>query len=190
MGRERPGTRTPPGTQPVDCDKESRFYMRLDTVRDGLHSLPITRAWQEVGDRVDAAFFYSDKMYLIKGEQVYIYLVDSNFTLIGDRPRSLKSELGIEGPVDAAFHCFNDHLVHIIQGNRMRDINLIATPRFIMKDRTLPLSDIDAGLCDSDGVKLFKGSDYYHFRNVELLARAKIAPEPKKITSAMLGCED
>ncbi|XP_041834477.1 thyroglobulin-like isoform X3 [Melanotaenia boesemani] len=189
MGQERPGTRTPPGTQSVDCVKASRVYMRLDTIPDGLHSLPITRAWQEVGDRVEAVFSYSDKMYLIEGGRIYTYLVGSNITRIGDFPKYLH-EMGIEGPVDAAFVCPDEHIVHIIQGNRMKDVDLSATEWAVIREFPLPLSDIDAGLCGPDGIKLFKGSEYYHYESPMILAMGRIVPEPKKITSALLGCED
>lgn len=40
--------------------------MRLDTKRDGFHAFPISGAWKEVTNGVDAVFSYSDKMYLIK----------------------------------------------------------------------------------------------------------------------------
>ncbi|XP_041849499.1 hemopexin-like [Melanotaenia boesemani] len=189
-GRKIPGTATPPGVPDVDCSKPSRVYMRLDTIRDGLHSLPITRAWQEVRDRVEAAFSYTDKMYLIKDGEIYVYLVGSNVTRIGDRPRYLIHEMGLDGPVDAAFVCPDEHVAHIIQGNRMKDVDLSATPWTVIRDVPLPLSDIDAGLCGPDGIKLFKGSEYYHYESPMILAMGRIVSKPKKITSAILGCED
>lgn len=42
------------------------IYMRLDSHRDGRHAFPITRSWAEVTNGVDAAFSFSDKMYMIK----------------------------------------------------------------------------------------------------------------------------
>lgn len=42
------------------------IYMRLDTARDGLHAFPITRAWKEVTNGVDAVFSHTDKLYMIK----------------------------------------------------------------------------------------------------------------------------
>lgn len=52
-----------------------------------------------------------------QGDQVYIYKSAAPFTLIEGYPKSLKEELGIEGPVNAAFVCAGHHIVHIIQGN-------------------------------------------------------------------------
>lgn len=116
--------------------------MRLDTSRDGFHAFPITRMWKEVVGNVDAVFNYGDKMYLIKvdfpsfsdmkplklctnrlssdttlqGKQVYIYKSGAHYTLVEGYPKTLAEELGVEGPVDAAFVCPGQHTVHIIQG--------------------------------------------------------------------------
>uniref|UniRef100_A0A3P8TIG3 Hemopexin n=1 Tax=Amphiprion percula TaxID=161767 RepID=A0A3P8TIG3_AMPPE len=167
-------------------------YMRLDTSRDGLHGFPITRSWKELTNGVDAVFSYIDKIYLMKDDKVYIYKADAHYSLIEGYPKSLKEELGIEGHVDAAFLCPNEHTVHIIQGGRMRDVDLTATPRAITNDVPLPphLSDIDAGLCGPDGVKVFKGSQFYLYESPKILATGRIIVEPQKITSAMMGCQD
>ncbi|XP_047432432.1 hemopexin [Mugil cephalus] len=195
------------GRRPVNCsdvkldavttDDSGRTYyftgpmfMRLDTRRDGVHAFPITRTWKEVAGALDAVFSYTDKIYLIKGDQVYIYKSDAHFTLIDGYPKSLQEELGIEGQVDAAFVCPGEQTVHIIQGQRMKDVDLTATPRAVTRDLPLPLSDIDAGLCDSDGVKVFKGSQYYDYKSPMILAMGRIAPHPQPITSAMMGCKD
>lgn len=52
----------------------------------------------------------------IQGDQIYIYKGAVHYTLIEGYPKTLKEELGIEGTVDAAFVCPNEHIVHIIQG--------------------------------------------------------------------------
>ncbi|XP_017288315.2 hemopexin [Kryptolebias marmoratus] len=165
-------------------------YMRQDTHRDGFHNFPIIRGWKEVTNGVDAVFSYTNKIYLIKGDQIYIYKADAHFTLIEGYPKTVKEELGIEGHVDAAFVCPTENVAHIFQGNRMRDVDLTATPRIIVQDRPLPLSDIDAGLCGADGIKLFKGSQYYSYESPMILAMGRIAPRPAHITSAMMACED
>ncbi|CAI5637865.1 hemopexin [Oreochromis niloticus] len=165
-------------------------YMRVDNRRNGLHAFPITRGWKEVTNGVDAVFSYTDKMYLIKDDQVYIYKTDAHYVLIEGYPKSLREELGIEGTVDAAFLCPNEHTVHILQGHRIRDVDLSATPRVINREIPLPLPDIDAGLCGPDGIKVFKGSQYYLYESPMVLATSKIAPVPQNITSGMMGCED
>uniref|UniRef100_A0A3Q1HXU4 Hemopexin n=1 Tax=Anabas testudineus TaxID=64144 RepID=A0A3Q1HXU4_ANATE len=166
------------------------IYMRLDTHRDGLHGFPITRSWKEVANGVDAVFSYTDKIYMIKDDKIYIYKSAAHYNLIEGYPKSVKEELGIEGHVDAAFVCPNEHTVHLIQGQRLRDIDLTATPRVVTRDLLLPLSDIDGGLCDSQGVNVFKGSQFYHYESVSTLALSRIAPVPQNINSAMMGCQE
>ncbi|XP_010788340.1 hemopexin [Notothenia coriiceps] len=166
------------------------IYMRLDTRRDGLHAFPITKSWKEVTNGVDAVFSYADKMYLIKDDQVYIYKAAAHYTLIEGYPKTLKEELGIEGHVDAAFVCPEDHTVHIIIGRTIRAIDLSATPRAVTQERPLPFSDIDAALCSAEGINVFKGATYYNYESPMTLAMSRIAPEPLNVTRAMMGCEE
>ncbi|KAL7369762.1 hypothetical protein ABVT39_008089 [Epinephelus coioides] len=166
------------------------IYMRLDTHRDGLHAFPITRTWKEVEHGVDAVFSYNDKLYLIKDDQVYIYKAAAQYTLIEGYPKTLKEELGIEGHVDAAFVCNAEHTVHIIQEQHVRDVDLTTTPRVVTQDRPLSLSGIDAATCDSQGIKLYKGSQYYSFDSVMLMTMAKMIPEAHPITNEQMGCKD
>ncbi|XP_071380663.1 hemopexin [Centroberyx affinis] len=166
------------------------IYMRLDSHRDGFHAFPITRGWKEVTDGVDAVFSHTDKLYMIKGDQVYIYKSAVHYTLIEGYPKSLKEELGLEGSVDAAFACPGTDVVHVIQGKNMIDINLSTTPRTVGQGIPLPLSNITAGLCGPGGIRVFQGSDYYTYDSPLLLAASRIAPVPLKITSGMMGCQD
>ncbi|KAF3706355.1 Hemopexin [Channa argus] len=166
------------------------IYMRLDTKRDGLHAFPITRTWKEVSNGVDAVFSFTNKIYMIKDDKVYIYKSAAHYTLIEGYPKTLKDELSIEGHVDSAFVCPSENMVYIIQGNTMREVDLTATPRVVTQDLPLPLSDIDAGLCGPEGIHLFKGGLYYHYESPMTLALSRIAPFPQNITSAMLGCQD
>uniref|UniRef100_A0A7N8YIA3 Hemopexin n=1 Tax=Mastacembelus armatus TaxID=205130 RepID=A0A7N8YIA3_9TELE len=164
------------------------IYMRLDTQHEGLHAFPIVRAWKEMTNGVDAVFSVTDKIYLIKGDQVYIYKTTAQYTLIEGYPKSLKEELGIEGHVDAAFVCPNEHTVHIIQGQTIRDVDLNATPRVVTRELPLPFPHIDAALCRPQGVDVFEGSQYYHYENVLKMAMSRMAPVPLDITPAMMGC--
>lgn len=52
----------------------------------------------------------------LQDDQVYIYKSAAHYTLVEGYPKTLKEELGVEGHVDAAFVCPNQHTVHIIQG--------------------------------------------------------------------------
>ncbi|KAA8579525.1 hypothetical protein FQN60_006618 [Etheostoma spectabile] len=166
------------------------IYMRLDTHRDGLHAFPITRAWKDVTNGVDAVFSYTNKIYLIKGDQVYIYNTAVHYTLIEGYPKTLKEELGIEGHVDAAFVCPNEHTVHVIQGETMRAVDLTATPRAVTQVLPMSLTGIDAALCSEEGINVFKGSQFYKYESPRTLALSRIAPVPQNITKAMIGCEE
>lgn len=75
-------------------------------------------------------------------------------------------------------------------GSRIRDVDLTATPRVVTLDLPLPLSDIDAALCGAEGINLFKGSEYYSYESTKILSTGRIALNPQKITSAMMGCQD
>lgn len=52
----------------------------------------------------------------LQDDQVYIYKSAAHYTLVEGYPKTLKEELGIEGRVDAAFVCPDQHTVRIIQG--------------------------------------------------------------------------
>nr|XP_019960730.1 PREDICTED: hemopexin-like [Paralichthys olivaceus] len=166
------------------------IYMRLDTHRDGLHAFPITRMWSEMVRGVDAVFSYSDKLYMIKDEEVFIYKEGANHTLVEGYPKTLNEELGFEGHVDAAFVCPNEHWLYVIKGKQMLKIDLTATPRAVTEDLPIPLSDIDAGFCDSEGVLVFKGSQYYNYDSPMILAKGRMAPVPENITPDMMGCHE
>ncbi|XP_074483873.1 hemopexin [Sebastes fasciatus] len=166
------------------------IYMRLDTHRDGLHAFKINRTWTAVDDGVDAVFSYSDKIYMIKDDNVYIYKSTAHYILIEGYPKTLKEELGIEGHVDAAFVCPDSDIVHVIQGNKLYDVDLTATPRNVTQDFPLPLQDIDAAMCNANGINVYKGSNYYHYDSPMLLTFSRIAPVPNIVTNEMMGCED
>ncbi|CAL8289148.1 unnamed protein product [Lota lota] len=163
-------------------------YMRLDTIRDGMHAFPVKRMWTEAAGGVDAVFSYQDKMYFIKGDQVYIYRLGAHYSLIEGYPKTLLEELGIEGTVDAAFACAGEHTVHIIQGDQMLDVDLSATPRTVTKVKRLLTTKVDAALCGPDDVKLFVGHTYYKYNNATAIVHNQFLPRPYLITPSMMAC--
>ncbi|XP_039537290.1 hemopexin [Pimephales promelas] len=165
-------------------------YLRLDSHRDGIHRFPISRSWKEISGGVDAVFSYGDTMYIIQSDQVYIYKSAAHYTLIEGYPKPLKEELGIDGPVDAAFLCPKQDTVFFIQGQNMRAVDLAATPRVVKKETPIPFPKIDAGFCDADGVKVFIGPEYYSYESPMILAMSRIRPQPQKISPEKFGCED
>uniref|UniRef100_A0A3Q3X2N2 Hemopexin n=1 Tax=Mola mola TaxID=94237 RepID=A0A3Q3X2N2_MOLML len=163
------------------------IYMQTDIRRDRRHIFPINRMWREVNGSLDAVFSYSDKLYLIKGDQVYIYKSGAPYTLVQGYPKSLKEELNIEGHVDAAFVCSPLEKVYIVQGKILRTVDLTATPRAVT-DLPLPISGIDAARCGGDGIVLFKGSQYYKYESILILTAGRIAPLPIPISPEMAYC--
>lgn len=72
----------------------------------------------------------------------------------------------------------------------MIDVDLTATPRVVIRDLPLPFSDLDASLCGSEGIKVFKGSQFYFYESAMTLAASKMAPFSQNITPAMMGCQE
>jgi hypothetical protein len=70
----------------------------------------------------------------------------------------------------------------------MKDIDLSATPRVVARESPLPISGIEAGMCGRDGVKVYVGSEYYHYEALTHLAFIRMLQEPKRITPDMMGC--
>ncbi|XP_015219463.2 hemopexin [Lepisosteus oculatus] len=166
------------------------YFLRLDTARDGWHAWPIDSAWKEVHSDVDAVFSWDHKLYIIKDGKVYIYKTGQHYTLVEGYPKTLKEELGVEGEVDAAFVCAKEHVVHIIQGSKMLDVDLTATPRTVVKEWTLPYKHIDGAMCGADKVRVFVGPEYFEYESPRLLALGRIKPPPHKISVDLLKCED
>ncbi|KAJ3584806.1 hypothetical protein NHX12_015301 [Muraenolepis orangiensis] len=170
---------------------ESPDYMRVDMSGHDLHAFPMSRMWKEAAGGLDAAFSYENKIYLIKGDQVYIYRSGAHYTLVEGYPKTLQEELGIAGAgVNASFICTGEHTVHIIQGNRMVDVDLSATPRTLSNEAPLPMPRVDAVLCGPSGVQVFAGSQYYKYASPATLRQSRIAVRPLPITPAVLPCQD
>ncbi|KAL6485038.1 hypothetical protein MHYP_G00070830 [Metynnis hypsauchen] len=166
------------------------FYLQLsDRQTVGWHAFPISRTWKEIEGDVDAAFSYDGKLYIIKGEQLFVYKSGADYALIEGYPKPLKDELGIEGPIDATFVCGDHEVVHVIKGRKMYDIDLNATPRTVQKDALLPFPRVDAGMCGPDGVKVFVGAHYFRYKSPMLLSHSRIRPRPQRISLELLGCD-
>lgn len=49
-------------------------------------------------------------------DQIFVYKVGEPHTHLEGYPKPVKEELGIEGPIDAAFICNDNHTAYIIKG--------------------------------------------------------------------------
>lgn len=48
---------------------------------------------------------------------LYVYMVSEPHTLVEGYPKAVKDVLGLEGPIDAAFVCQDQHIAHVIKGD-------------------------------------------------------------------------
>lgn len=62
------------------------------------------------------AFVISYILFHAQDNDVFVYKVGEPHTHLEGYPKPLKEELGIEGPVDAAFVCADKHIAHVIKG--------------------------------------------------------------------------
>ncbi|XP_041115898.1 hemopexin-like [Polyodon spathula] len=125
-----------------------------------------------------------------QGDQVYIYKSDAHYTLVEGYPKPLEEELGVKGPVDAAFLCGNSHVVHIIQGKRMLDVDMSVTPRKVVKEWPLHFDHVDAAMCGPEGIRVFIGEIYYEYKSPMIMATSRMQPIPHKTSKELFGCDN
>ncbi|KAJ8004525.1 hypothetical protein DPEC_G00137180, partial [Dallia pectoralis] len=156
---------------------------------DGWIAMPINATFQGLHRDVTAAFSHAGHLYFIQGEQVFAFTNSGEqFQLVEGFPKPLKDELGIDGPLDAAFVCEKESVLHVIKGKQMFAIELTATPRVVVKEFLLPLSKYNAAVCTPKGIKVFVGGDYFEYQSPMLLAFSRIQPYPQKTSQKMFGC--
>ncbi|XP_051843571.1 hemopexin [Antechinus flavipes] len=168
-------------------------YWRLDSKRDGWHKWPIAHHWPQGPSRVDAAFSWEKKLYLIEGTQIYIYLTDGGYRLVDGYPRSLQKELGSPyginlDAVDAAFTCSGSSQLYIISGRQMWQLDLKLGGQDPWTEFLIPHNHVDGALCKPNELYLVTGSNVYRYRDVEELKTAKTFPPPRSVASSLLGC--
>ncbi|XP_042761195.1 hemopexin [Panthera onca] len=179
-------------------------YWRLDTSRDGWHSWPIVHQWPQGPSTVDAAFSWDDKLYLIQGTQIYIFLTKGGYPLVHGYPKRLEKEFGsphginLEA-VDAAFTCPGSSRLHIMAGRKLWWLDLELGARATWTELPWPHEKVDGALCvekslgpnscsaNGLGLYLIHGPNLYCYSDVEKLNTAKTLPQPLRVDS-LLGC--
>ncbi|XP_007527877.1 hemopexin [Erinaceus europaeus] len=184
-------------------------YWRLDSSRDGWHSWPIAHQWP-VGSsvspiqQVDAAFSWEDKLYLIQGTQVYIFLTKAGYTLVDGYPKRLEKELGSPhgislSSVDAAFVCPGSSRLHVMTGRQLWWLDLKLGSQATWTELSWPHKKVDGALCiekslgpnscsaSGRGLYIVSGPHLYCYSDVEKLNSAKALPQPQRVTD-LLGC--
>nr|XP_004650985.2 hemopexin [Jaculus jaculus] len=179
-------------------------YWRLDTIRDGLHSWPIAHQWPQGPSSVDAAFSWEDKLYLIQGTQVYVFLIKGGYNLVSGYPKRLEKELGSPhgislDAVDATFTCPGSSQLYIMKGRQLWWLDLTLGAQATWTELSWPHEKVDGALCmdkslgpkscSANGPSLYlvQGPNLYCYSNVEKLIAAKTLPQPQRVNS-LLGC--
>ncbi|XP_041663611.1 hemopexin [Cheilinus undulatus] len=163
-------------------------FIHKDAATDTLKADSIESAFREVHSEVDAVFSYENHLYMTKGDVLYVYRVGEPHTLLDGYPKSVREELGIEAPLDAAFHC-RGSTVHIVKGQEMFDVDMSAAQRSAGNPRPLPLSRVDTAMCHDEGLKVVAGNHYYNFESPMIFSTAKSIPEQHKVSMDLFGCD-
>nr|KAF6324614.1 hemopexin [Myotis myotis] len=127
-------------------------YWRLDSSKDGWHSWPIVHQWPKGPSTVDAAFSWDDKLYLIQGTQIYIFLTKGGYTLVDGYPKRLEKELGSPPgtsllAVDAAFICPGSSRLHIMAGRQLWWLDMKLGAQATWTELPWPHEKVDGALC-------------------------------------------
>ncbi|CAO2582632.1 Hpx [Lemmus lemmus] len=179
-------------------------YWRLDTSRDGWHSWPIAHHWPQGPSAVDAAFSWDEKVYLIQGTQVYVFLTKGGNTLVSGYPKRLEKELGSPpgislDTVDSTFTCPGSSRLYVTAGRRLWWLDLKSGAQAIWTELSWPHEKIDGALCldkslgpnscSSKGPSLYliHGPNLYCYSSIDKLNAAKVVPQPQKVNS-LFGC--
>ncbi|XP_074867432.1 hemopexin isoform X2 [Carettochelys insculpta] len=162
-------------------------YFRLDSKRDGWHSWPLNHTWQDLAGQVDSAFSWDNKLYLIQGTLVSIYRAGHGYTRVQGYPRSLQDELGI-ARADATFTCPGSEQLFVIQGNRMRQVDLKQSPRRPGPETPIPHAHVDSAMCNAEGVYIFHGDSFHHYASVAELRGNPSPSAPQSVTAVLFGC--
>ncbi|KAM4608783.1 hemopexin [Polymixia lowei] len=181
----------------ITSDNAGNFYafrghhfIRKNNSDDTLLSDTIESAFKELHSEVDAVFSHEDKLYMIKDEEVFVYKVGEPHTHMEGFPKPVKEELGIEGPIDAAFTCQDRDIAHIIKGHNLYDVDLSASPRVAGNERPIALfHKVDAAMCGPEGIKVVVGNHFYHFESPMIMSAARSLPEQQRVSLTLFGCD-
>ncbi|XP_056904632.1 hemopexin isoform X2 [Takifugu flavidus] len=165
-------------------------FLFKEEANDTLKADTIENAFKELHSDVDAVFSYQDHLYMIKNDKIHIYKTGTAHTHLEGYPKPLKEELGIEGPIDAAFVCGDHHIAHLIKGQKMYDVDLKSSQRVADNERPISLfQKIDAAICDGEGLKVIVGNHYYHFDSPMLFLAGRALPEQRRVSLELFGCD-
>ncbi|XP_029386613.1 hemopexin [Echeneis naucrates] len=165
-------------------------FLHKDEGNDTLTADTIENAFKELHSEVDAVFSHDGHLYMIKDDQVFLYKESEPRTHLEGYPKPVKEELGIEGPIDAAFVCQDHHIAHIVKGHSLYDVDLNASPRVAANERPLAVfKKVDAAMCGPQGIRVFVGNHFYEFESTMILTGARLLPEQHRVSMELFGCD-
>ncbi|KAM9486808.1 hemopexin [Clarias gariepinus] len=169
-----------------------RGHYYLSKIEDNYHAGLIESGFKDLHDDIDAAFAHDEHIHIINNDKVYVYNISHTpgepHHLREGYPKTVKDELGLEGHIDATFICPKDHIVHVIQGNNIYDVDLNAHPPTHTEAKPIPFKHVHTATCGDHGVKVVVDDDYYEYESPMAFVAAKIAPEKKSVPKDLLGC--
>ncbi|KAG7331372.1 hypothetical protein KOW79_005341 [Hemibagrus wyckioides] len=170
-----------------------RGHHYLSKIDDKYHAGTIESAFKGLHDDIDAAFSHEEHIHIVKDDKVYVYNISHKqgepHTLRSGYPRSVKDALGLEGHIDAAFICPNVHVVHVIQGNKIYDVDISHEPPTHTEAKTIPYKHVDTAMCNANGVSVVVDDDFYHYQSPAIFVTARILPEKQDVAKELLGCD-
>ncbi|XP_060682921.1 hemopexin-like [Hemiscyllium ocellatum] len=167
----------------------ANVYFRLDSKRDGWHPWQIHSTWPSLHGKIDGVFTWNKKIYFIQGSQLFIYKAEAQYTLIEGYPKPITEELGISGAgVDATFICPGTSLLYVIRGNRVQSVNLEQTPRVLDNGFQIGHSHVDGAMCNTEGIFIFVGTNYYKYSSTKELEAQTETPDPHSISVDFMSC--
>ncbi|MCQ7796728.1 hemopexin repeat-containing protein [Salmonella enterica] len=179
-------------------------YWRLESRKDGWHSWPIAHQWPQGPSAVDAAFSWEDKLYLIQGTQIYIFLTKGGYTLVDGYPKRLEKEIGSPhgislSSVDATFVCPGSSRLHVMAGRQLWWLDLKLGAQAVWTELPWPHQKVDGALCmekplgstscstSGPSLYLIDGPNLYCYSDVVKLNSAKSLPQSHSV-SDLMGC--
>lgn len=72
----------------------------------------------------------------------------------------------------------------------MFDVELKSSPRVASNERPISFfNNIDAAMCDSEGVKVVVGNHFYVFGSPMLLSSRMALPDQRRVSLELFGCD-
>ncbi|XP_028992568.1 hemopexin [Betta splendens] len=168
----------------------SHHFIQKNEGNDTLTVDTVENDFKELHSEVDAAFTYNGHLHMIKGDKFFVYKAGNPPTLVPGFPKALHNELGLNGPIDAAFVCQDHHIAHVIKGTDVYDVELKAAPRTAKNKRPFSLfRKVNAAMCGPEGVTVIVGNHFYRFASTQLFVASRALPEQHKVSLELFGCD-